>query len=193
LIWSYLASTGSRPSSIGGLIVLRYAHLGFTAIANQQGGAFSPISDVAAASLTTLKLAFLFHAFGRVIDHLYNIMDVHTMNIAWKEKICIFAYLPRDMKSLKLMHKAEKRRSLNLLKTGLTGCLSPRLTIPTLADSLTLRYHPPHSLINRQVDISRRQNRHRPAIHPQPAPLRLGHSAELGKTLKYCEFQVVLG
>ena len=36
----------------------------------------SPISDVSAASLTTLKLAFLFHTVGWVIDHLHIIMYV---------------------------------------------------------------------------------------------------------------------
>lgn len=35
-----------------------------------------PISDVSTASLTTLKLAFMFHTVGRVIDHLYNMMYV---------------------------------------------------------------------------------------------------------------------
>ena len=35
----------------------------------------SPISDVSAASLTTLKLAFLFHTVGWVIDHLHIITN----------------------------------------------------------------------------------------------------------------------
>jgi hypothetical protein len=41
---------------------------------------------------------------------------------------------------------------------------------------------PPHSLINLTIDINRGWFRHHPAIHPQPALLRLGHSAEFGKT-----------
>ncbi|MHC5595741.1 MAG: hypothetical protein ACYTXC_07210 [Nostoc sp.] len=42
------------------------------------------------------------------------------------------------------------------------------MTTPTLEDSLTLRYHPPHSLINLTIDVGCRCNRRRPAIHPRP-------------------------
>ncbi|MFB2770743.1 hypothetical protein ACE1AT_15845 [Pelatocladus sp. BLCC-F211] len=69
------------------------------------------------------------------------------------------------------MLETKKKQLLNLLKIGLIGCQTQKLTIP----------HPLHSLINLTVDIGRKQNRHRPAIHPQPASRRLGHSAEFGK------------
>ncbi|GET36357.1 hypothetical protein MiSe_11060 [Microseira wollei NIES-4236] len=46
-----------------------------------------PISDVSAASLTTLKLAFLFHTVGWVINHLYNIIDVSILAIHYEGEI----------------------------------------------------------------------------------------------------------
>ncbi|MBW4612048.1 MAG: hypothetical protein KME21_01960 [Desmonostoc vinosum HA7617-LM4] len=58
------------------------------------------------------------------------------------------------------------------MRIGSIGYQIQRLTIP----------HPPHSLINLAVDSGQRQNRYRPAIHPQPASPRLGHFAEFGKT-----------
>ncbi|MEH2459952.1 hypothetical protein [Nostoc sp.] len=72
------------------------------------------------------------------------------------------------MTSLRLMHKAKKKQLRSWLRIRLIGCPIQRLTTPTLEDSLTLRYQPPHSLINLAVDIGRRCFRHPPAIHPRP-------------------------
>jgi hypothetical protein len=67
------------------------------------------------------------------------------------------------------MLEAKKKQLRSWLRIGSTGYLVPRLATSTLADSLTLRYQPPHSLINLTVDIGCRCFRRRPAIHPHPA------------------------
>jgi hypothetical protein len=64
------------------------------------------------------------------------------------------------------MHKAKKKQLRSWLRIGSTGYLALRLTTPTLADSLTLRYHPPHLPYNLTIDISRGWNRRRPLPIP---------------------------
>jgi hypothetical protein len=67
------------------------------------------------------------------------------------------------------MHRVKKRRSLNLLKTGLIGCQAKKLATPPR----------PHALINLAVDNGRRSTRRRPAIHPT-LPYRVRRGASVG-------------
>jgi hypothetical protein len=57
------------------------------------------------------------------------------------------------------MQKTEKKQLRSWLRIGSIGCLTTRLTTP----------YPPHSLINLTIDVDRRCNRRRPAIHPHRA------------------------
>jgi hypothetical protein len=69
------------------------------------------------------------------------------------------------------MHKAKKKQLRSWLRIGSTGYLALRLTTP----------HPPHSLINLTIDISRSWNRRRPL--PIPTLLKV-EGGDFRDTLK---------